>query len=60
MPSKKIIGYVQVAPRGIPINKETLQNLVVVQLGSIGGPIDCEIDLAETETEDAPQPLRFQ
>lgn len=48
VPSKRIVGYVQVAPRGIPINKETLKNLVVVQLGSIGGPIDCEIDLAET------------
>ena len=48
VPSKKIIGYVQVAPRGIPINAETLKNLVVVQLGSIGGPIDCEIDLAES------------
>lgn len=46
VPSKKIIGYVQVAPRGIPITKETLAHLVTVQLGSIGGAIDCEIDLA--------------
>ncbi|MCP4204378.1 MAG: hypothetical protein GY769_20900 [bacterium] len=48
VPSKKIVGYVQVKPRGIPINAETLKNIVIVQLGSIGGPIDCEIDLAET------------
>ena len=46
VPSKKILGYVQLKPRGIPITAETLKNLVVVQLGSIGGPVDCEIDLA--------------
>ena len=46
VPSKKIIGYVQAAPRGIPISKETFRNLIVLQAGSIGGPIDCEIDLA--------------
>ena len=46
VPSKKIVGYVQSAPRGIPITRETLRNLVLIQLGSIGGPLDCEIDLA--------------
>jgi hypothetical protein len=46
VPSKKILGYVQVAPRGIPINSATLRDLIVLQAGSIGGPIDCEIDLA--------------
>ena len=44
--SKKILGYVQVAPRGIPITSAALRDLIVLQLGSIGGPIDCEIDLA--------------
>ncbi|HEX8031652.1 MAG TPA: hypothetical protein VF491_24455, partial [Vicinamibacterales bacterium] len=44
--SKKILGYVQVAPRGIPITAATLRDLIIVQMGSIGGPIDCEIDLA--------------
>ncbi|HMQ86328.1 MAG TPA: hypothetical protein PKB07_01990 [Flavilitoribacter sp.] len=48
VPSRKIIGYVQVAPRGIPISKETLRDLVIVQLGSIGGPIDCEVVLANS------------
>ncbi|MBE9140809.1 hypothetical protein IQ254_27025, partial [Nodosilinea sp. LEGE 07088] len=48
VPAKKVIGYVQVAPRGLPITPETLRNLVLVQLGSIGGPIDCEIDLASS------------
>jgi hypothetical protein len=46
--SKKIVGYVQLAPRGIPIDKQTLRNLVVLQLGSIGGAVDCEVDLAST------------
>lgn len=46
VPSKKIVGYVQSAPRGIPINSPTLRDLVLLQMGSIGGAIDCEIDLA--------------
>lgn len=46
VPSKQILGYVHVAPRGIPIASDTLRDLVFVQLGSIGGAIDCEIDLA--------------
>jgi hypothetical protein len=46
VPSKKILGYVQVAPRGIPISDAALRDLIIVQMGSIGGPIDIEIDLA--------------
>ncbi len=49
VPSKKIVGYVQSAPRGIPITKETLRNLVTVQLGAIGGPLDCEVNLANSD-----------
>jgi hypothetical protein len=48
VPAKKILGYVQVAPRGIPLTPETLRNLVLLQLGTIGGPIDCEINLAKS------------
>lgn len=46
VPSKKVLGYVHVAPRGIPIANTSLRDLIVLQLGSIGGPIDCEVDLA--------------
>lgn len=46
--SKRIVGYVQSAPRGIPITPEILRNLVVAQLGSIGGGIDCEVNLAKS------------
>ncbi len=34
VPSKNILGYVQVAPRGIPISSATLRDLVLLQLGS--------------------------
>ena len=46
VPSKKVLGYVQAAPRGIPITNAALRDLIVFQLGSIGGPIDCEVNLA--------------
>lgn len=46
--SKKIVGYVQSAPRGIPITPAILRGLVNVQLGNIGGGIDCEVDLAKS------------
>jgi hypothetical protein len=49
VPSKKIVGYVQSAPKGIPITRETLRNLVLVQMGSIGGPVDCEVNLAGSD-----------
>lgn len=48
VPAKKIVGYVQIAPRGIPLSPVILRNLVLLQLGSIGGPIDCEINLARS------------
>ena len=49
VPAKKIVGYVQLAPKGIPITAETLKNLVLIQLGSIGASIDCEINLATSD-----------
>lgn len=49
VPSKKIVGYVQSAPKGIPITTTTLKNLILLQMGSIGGPIDCEINLAGSD-----------
>lgn len=48
VPAKKIVGYVQIAPRGIPLPPVILRNLVLMQLGAIGGPIDCEINLAKS------------
>ncbi|MBR9920675.1 MAG: hypothetical protein GYB31_07525 [Bacteroidetes bacterium] len=48
VPSKKILGYVQIAPKGLPINKETLAALIAAQGGTIGGPVDCEVNLAKS------------
>lgn len=46
VPSKGLLGYVQLKPRGEPITKKELRALLDSQLGSIGGPIECEIDVA--------------
>ena len=47
VPSKKMRGYVQLAPMGIPLSDDALENLHVLQGGSIGGPIDCVIDIGQ-------------
>lgn len=47
VPSKKILGFVQIAPRGVPITSEVLKQLVIKH-GTIGGPIDCEVNLANS------------
>ncbi len=44
VPSKKVLGFVQIAPKGVPITSVVLKQLVAKH-GTIGGPIDCEIDL---------------
>ncbi len=47
VPSKKILGFVQIAPRGVPITSQVLKELVIKH-GTIGGPIDCEVNLANS------------
>lgn len=47
VPSKRILGFVQLGPKGFPLNNTALQQLVLRQ-GSIGGPIDCEVDLVDS------------
>ncbi len=49
VPSKRILGYVQIAPIGMPLTADGLQKLVQEQLGSIGGPMSCEVDLAQSK-----------
>lgn len=48
VPSKRILGFVQVLPRGIPISVELLRDLITRQGGTIGGPIDCVVDIARS------------
>ena len=47
VPSKGIMGYVQLAPMGIPLSPDALENLINYQFGAIGGPIDCVVDIAK-------------
>ncbi len=46
--SKGILGFVQIAPSGEPIPVEILKQLIVSQGGSIGGPIDCIVDIGKS------------
>ena len=48
VPSKKILGFVQLAPRGIPLTQDSLAELLTRQLGSIGGPVDCITDIGKS------------
>jgi len=46
VPSKRILGFVQILPRGIPLSVDTLKALFARQGGTIGGAIDCLVDIA--------------
>jgi hypothetical protein len=48
VPSKRVMGFVQLAPRGIPLSKEAYQALLNYQPDPIGGAIDCIIDVGQT------------
>lgn len=48
VPAKKILGFVQIAPRGIPLTRVAFQALLVRQLGSIGGPLACTMDIGKS------------
>src|SRR5665213_2785346 len=45
VPSKKMLGYVQLAPKGVPISTALFNNLLESQAGSLGGPVDCIINI---------------
>lgn len=49
VPANKILGFVQLAPRGIPLSKEAIKSLMEYQNGSIGGSINCTIKAAGTD-----------
>lgn len=46
--SKKILGFVQIAPRGLPITTDVFKAMIDRQAGSIGGPIDCVVDIGNS------------
>ncbi|MEP6584386.1 MAG: hypothetical protein ABJA90_08960, partial [Ginsengibacter sp.] len=43
--SKKILGYVQLAPAGKPLTVQQFNNLLTLQGGTIGADVDCIIDI---------------
>ncbi|TAH49270.1 MAG: hypothetical protein EYC68_19280 [Chloroflexota bacterium] len=47
VPSKKIMGFVQLAPRGIPLSQEAFKALLAYQPTPIGAPLDCVIDIGK-------------
>ncbi len=51
VPSKRILGFVQIAPRGMPISKHLLRLLIDRQQGSIGAPVDCVVNIANSNQQ---------
>ena len=49
-PSKRMLGYLQVQPRGVPISAEMFRDLLLLQNG-LGGPVDCVIDIAGSKQQ---------
>ncbi len=45
VPSRQVVGYVQLAPMGVPLSINAFTSLIVNESGSIGGPINCVIDI---------------
>jgi hypothetical protein len=48
VPSKGMLGYVQLSPQGVPISPDLFAQLLGVQFGALGGPVDCVIDAAKS------------
>ena len=48
VPSKGMLGYVQLAPRGEPLPSSLFAQLLTTQFGALGGPIDCVINIASS------------
>ncbi len=48
VPGKKLVGFVQLAPGGIPLTPAGFRALLARQLGSIGGPLDCIVDIGKS------------
>ena len=48
VPSKQMLGYVQLAPEGVPITPAQFNQLLISQAGSLGGPVDCIINIGNS------------
>ena len=49
VPSKKVIGYVQLAPSGVPLSADAFTNLIMSENGSIGGSFQAIIDINKSK-----------
>ncbi len=47
VPSKKILGFVQISPAGVPIPRDALSDLLVKH-PDIGGDVDCLLDVGDS------------
>ena len=48
VPSKRVLGFVQIAPRGLPLTTAAFKQLIERQAGVIGSAIDCMVDIANS------------
>jgi hypothetical protein len=49
VPSKGMLGFVQLAPRGEPLSPALFADLLNSQFGAIGGAVDCVIDIGNSK-----------
>ena len=47
--SRKMLGYVQLSPPAILVPSHTFAELLKFQSGSLGGPVDCIINIADSK-----------
>src|SRR5260221_7391624 len=55
VPSRGMLGYVQLSPRGVPLSAELFSQLLNSQFGAIGGPVDFVIHIGKSH-----QPMRLR
>lgn len=48
VPSRRMLGYVQLAPSSILLPSRVFAELLRFQHGSLGGPVDCVLDVAQS------------
>jgi hypothetical protein len=47
VPARRILGFVQLAPEGVPLTPGEFRKLLLRQLGAVGGPLDCIVDIGK-------------
>lgn len=48
VPAKRVLGFVQIAPRGLPLTTLAFKQLIERQAGTIGAAIDCVVDIGKS------------